>query len=79
MFNAAAAPPKRAARATAPVSMGRAAPPLELLDPAALDMAPPAAAVSMAEVGVGTPEVNGAMLTLEAPANPSTVEDVLGI
>jgi hypothetical protein len=78
MFIITAAPPKSAAAPIAPVFIGIAIPELELDDPdpdpedpaaalvAALFAAPPPE-VLIADVGVGTPEVNGALLAELAP------------
>ena len=72
MFIMTAAPPNNAAAPIAPVFIGIAAPELEeaealAADVAALFAAPPPA-VLMLDVGVGTPEVNGALLAELAPA-----------
>lgn len=75
MFMTTAAPPKRAAKPMAPVSIGRAASPL--LE--ALDAALATAEVSRAEVGVATPDVKGTLLALVAPANPCSVVAVFGV
>lgn len=72
-----AAPPNSAAAPTAPVLIGTAAPPLldELAPPlaeapGALVLAiPPAAPPPSADVGVGTPDVNGGAEPEEAPEN----------
>ena len=70
MFMTTAAPPNKAAAPIAPVFIGMAPPELVLeaaeAEVAALFAAPPPA-VLMLDVGVGTPEVNGALLAELAP------------
>lgn len=79
MFRTAAAPPKSATIPIAPVSIGRQAPPEEL--EAAEDALASALVASgpIADVGVGTPEVNGSSLALVAPGNASSVVLALGV
>lgn len=80
MFMTAAAPPKRATMPIAPVSIGRHAPPEELLE-AACDALASAleASGAIVDVGVGTPEVNGSLVALVAPGKASIVVLVLGV